>query len=776
MTDVTTVGRLQLDHPDLGHPGGADLHNHVRSAWTKLADHMDSRFFTHDALADAAFIDFNHNFKTAFNELRINLFNRNTGTGELIRIETGGSPDLADFTIAATTGSETVSIRITNNTGSPQDIAAVIVHGKGAEVINDLEDVDTVTTAPSLGQTLVWDGTNFVPGAASGGGEINYITNWNAEADATGWVTYADAAQTTPENGVDGTPNVILTAQSVVALRGAQSFKLAKDAADRQGEGFSYDFSIAEQDQSKKLKIQFDFKTNEDAGYASGDLTVYIYDVDNTQLITPVDTDIVRGSNIFQTSFNSTTSTNYRLIFHIATVNATAWDAYIDNVIIGPGMTSQGSVVGSWASFNPIINNLSTANESGKYRRVGENVEVMITADVTGAATDIITFDLPASLTIDTSKIPDVTTAGSKFSPVGSAYMVGASYESGTVVVEGTPSIQVVGPSTGAVWNASQPLVWANGNDLGVHFVVPVAEWSGKGIVPMLAEDNMSEWVDFTPTFDNDTGTPTVDFAQKRRLGSNLEMKIRISNANSNGSNYRLNLPDNLTPIADNPVSGVLFRSQITNVFEAKVAIDDIEFISGGAALGTDYTFTAETLEIDIKVPVVEYQGSQNSLVGYSLYNPEEQTGLVDQRGLKGRISGVDVDAGYLSEIIIDDSAASSSAFPVGTGVRFDACQLDLTKGIWEITFKPSILLAGATMTYCQAGISTNSGDTETGLDIFLGNKIEFAPPTGNYNQSRMVQIIVNISSDDTYYGKIRAGWSAGTPNYGAYMYARRIG
>lgn len=167
-TTTTTVSRLQLAHPDLGHDGGTNLHTKVRNAWTKIGDNMDSRFFTSDALANAASVDFIHNFKTAFDELKINLYTRDTGTGELTRIETGGSPDLADFTIAATPSFLTTSIRITNNTGGAVDIAAVVTHGKGAEVINDLEDVDTVTTPPEDGQALVWSEADqqFIPGAS----------------------------------------------------------------------------------------------------------------------------------------------------------------------------------------------------------------------------------------------------------------------------------------------------------------------------------------------------------------------------------------------------------------------------------------------------------------------------------------------------------------------------------------------------------------------------------------------------------------------------------
>jgi hypothetical protein len=125
---TTEVGRIKLLHPDLGYDGGSPLHALVRNAWTKLGDSIDSRFFTADALGDGSSVDLEHNFKTDFTELRINLYERDTVTGELTKIVSEGAPDFDDFTIVATPGSLTTQVRVTNNTGSAQDIAVVIAH------------------------------------------------------------------------------------------------------------------------------------------------------------------------------------------------------------------------------------------------------------------------------------------------------------------------------------------------------------------------------------------------------------------------------------------------------------------------------------------------------------------------------------------------------------------------------------------------------------------------------------------------------------------------
>jgi len=55
--------------------------------------------------------------------------------------------------------------------------------GGGATSIDELTDVDTTTTPPNINQTLVWDGTNWVPGTVAGdadGGDFGELPNPDA--------------------------------------------------------------------------------------------------------------------------------------------------------------------------------------------------------------------------------------------------------------------------------------------------------------------------------------------------------------------------------------------------------------------------------------------------------------------------------------------------------------------------------------------------------------------------------------------------------------------
>jgi hypothetical protein len=150
------ISRLLLDHPALGTAGGSALHGAIETMFTRIGDMIGSRFYISDNVNDGASVDWEHNFKCAISELKIILFSHDEGTGELTRIVSGGTPDLDDFTIIATPSFATTKIRVTNNTGGQVDIAGVIFQGDFAEVMKDLDDVDS-GLAPLNDQVLQFE-------------------------------------------------------------------------------------------------------------------------------------------------------------------------------------------------------------------------------------------------------------------------------------------------------------------------------------------------------------------------------------------------------------------------------------------------------------------------------------------------------------------------------------------------------------------------------------------------------------------------------------------
>ena len=191
-------------------------------------------------------------------------------------------------------------------------------------------------------------GNETAIGSAGATGGINYIDNPSAETGTDGWSTYADAAGTTPVDGTGGSANVTLTRTTAAAeiLRGDASFELTVPA-NSQGEGFSYDFTIDKADQNKVLGIWFDVDAT-DSNYADDDLQVFIYDKDQSQLITP--TSPTNGYKIKGNQYRhrvafapyDTSSNDYRLIVHVAADNASGYSVRFDNFEVGPGAIMTG--------------------------------------------------------------------------------------------------------------------------------------------------------------------------------------------------------------------------------------------------------------------------------------------------------------------------------------------------------------------------------------------------------------------------------------------------
>lgn len=243
----------------------------------------------------------------------------------------------------------------------------------------------------------VYNGTAWVAVGSSTGG-INYVTGGDAEGGTTGWATYADAAQATPVDCTAGSPTVTWTTTSSSPLRDNNSFLYTRDAANRQGQGASYAFTIASVDQAKVLTIAFDY------GVASGtwqpgsstqdsDVEPYIYDVTNAVIIQPAGYKLTGGSTgafkysgTFQTASNST---SYRLCLHTATTAASALTVKFDSVSVGPGSPGTiGSIVTDEVAWTPTFTGFGTVSAvTATSKRVGDRLAVrgVFTAGTTTA-------------------------------------------------------------------------------------------------------------------------------------------------------------------------------------------------------------------------------------------------------------------------------------------------------------------------------------------------------------------------------------------------------
>lgn len=139
---------------------------------------------------------------------------------------------------------------------------------------------------------------------------------------------------------------------------------------------------------------------------------------------------------------------------------------------------------------------------------------------------------------------------------------------------------------------------------------------------------------------------------------------------------------------------------------------------------------------------------------------------------IKGTTTNDNAAAGKVGEYI-ESVVAVNTAFPA-TGVFGDLNSISLTPGDWDISAILTASAAGGTVTVIQMGISTNSGNTITGL-VRGSNKVEVFPCTSTTDSSGAVPVYrISISTTTTFYQKYSSNFTVATPQAVGRLSARR--
>lgn len=341
-------------------------------------------------------------------------------------------------------------------------------------------------------------------GTGSGSG-VNYVTNPDFETATTGYATYADAAGASPVDGTGGSPTVTITRTTSSPLRSTGSGLITKDAANRQGEGVGYAFTIASADQAKVLNISFEYAVASGtfAGgtdSTTGDLNVYVYDVTNAVIIQPssfkvlgsVSGQFYKHSATFQTASNST---SYRLIFHVASTSASAFTFKFDSVSVGPQIVEFGAPITDWVSYTGVVGATTSAPTFGttvkdewKWRRVGDSMEIVLNkahSTAGSAGTGDYLFPLPTGYTIDTTKNSAQYIDG--LGVVGSAmWDNGSSIYTGSIKIKDTTNLYaMLGNDTNAITAISSSVKAASNSTWRFSFtaLVPITGWASSVVM-----------------------------------------------------------------------------------------------------------------------------------------------------------------------------------------------------------------------------------------------------------------------------------------------------
>jgi hypothetical protein len=411
---------------------------------------------------------------------------------------TGASSELAVNSVTATEAGYLSGVTSAIQTQLDAKVAKSTYSAKGSILAASAASTPADVVIGSNGTILTADSgqSTGLRWAAAPSGGINYVGNSDFEGNAvTGFSTYADAAATTPVDGTGGSPNITFAANSTTPLRGTYDALLTKDAANRQGEGVSYDFTIDRSDQASVLLLSFDYKTS--AAYADNDIQCFIYDVTNSRLIYTVPQNLKANTvnDTFQTEFQtSPDSLSYRLILHIASTNASAYTVNIDNVRLGPNQKVVTPVITDWISFTPTVTSssgtISNVTHTGRWRRVGDSIEAEYRSlfSSTSSAFGQPIYSLPSGLSFDGTKLIvnaiNDQLGNSMCLDTGSQVYAGqAQYHSSTQFYVFYDLVAGTAGSTYAQITNTAPFTFNAGDWIQSKIKAPISGWSSSAVM-----------------------------------------------------------------------------------------------------------------------------------------------------------------------------------------------------------------------------------------------------------------------------------------------------
>jgi hypothetical protein len=782
---MAVVSRLQLDHPALGTPGGASLHAQIQAIYEKIGNNMADRFFVIEDLDDSDFVDLEHNFNTAFADLRYDLYEIDIGTGELTqRITNSTTPSISSFSVIATPSFEKLRVRLSNASGITRNLALVLLH--------DPIDIDEVKTpATNLGDFLVYDGANFLAqsvgvdgqvlisdsssptglafadGGAGGAGEINAIVNPSAASDTSSWTAGADHTITRLTSGSPLDPIV------GTAFRFAGSASTAESSTSGVRQNFDVPVSL----QNKKLKAEFH------VAIPSSDVwRVSLYQ-GTTRL--PLSTDASGATTLpagfvgkFTTYFDSANVAAHSLHF-TKTTHSGAADLDVTNIIVGPGIQPQGAVVSETEKWTPTGNWVTNVAYNGNRTRIGNLLKAQVIIDIssTGPNAAACTINMPAGLTIDTAKLPSPFASGDVVVGSWAAFDSSAVQTfNGTVQYSGSGSSVTLlfAGTTNVVVTETLPATWEAGDKIACYFTVPIAEWSGSGVLNTAQND--VEYLSNSGVGDSDN-TTSFSYDQNGSPFSNITAtrvkRVRALTPSQAGDDWALELSSNggiswYGATENNEVFA--FQTQNTNSYgwylsRVVGSNTDVDVVFAPYRLASGATFGAAGLDWSALASDTNYRWrvvkrKKGVAVGFGLATAQE-SGLLKAGAVPGITDGSAAASGNVGQVI-NIQPTTNGNVTNAFDTNFDAWtagtnELTLPAGRWRVTYQAGMEITSSSSPNLVAG-SVHLFNVTDSVDIPRSYSAVALWFVTNNQQAQTLfnTVYLNLTSSKTYRLRIR--------------------
>ena len=413
---------------------------------------------------------------------------------------------------------------------SPTTTAGDVIVHNGTNNVRQAIGSDGQVLVADSSQTNKLKWTTLQQGAknyiTNGGFENNSVNSWSSVGCATvtnsfpasvgsGGAAFSAANGGRAKNAATADPSVISSGQLAGNYSLSWGFTTTGTAGDMlispaivldleaqaSVQTFSFFYKVAS---SSGSSINF-------SGTSSNTLGVAIYDITNNAWIQPAgvfnivqSSGVAKASGTFQVPSNTT---QVQVAVYIAnTQTSSSLTVYIDDFVLGPQVVQYGAPVTDWVLYTPTMSGGTPANGTlnGRYRRVGDSMEIEGSLEFSGAAgafsTVLVT--IPSFATIDTSKFSLGTVASDRIR-VGNASMLdsGVALYPGTVSYASTTQIQVYRENVSGSAVGNTPITNASPFSFAASDVI---QWSAK--VPIVGWSS-------TVQMSNDTDTRVVAFS-----------------------------------------------------------------------------------------------------------------------------------------------------------------------------------------------------------------------------------------------------------------------
>lgn len=654
--------------------------------------------------------------------------------------------------------------------------------------VQDESENTTVTSALKLeypdGTLLRKDGTKAIINPSQGHNKAQYVPNPRAFANVTGWNAYDDGASSEPVDGTGGAGALLVqrTTTASEIPRGDTAIRVVKDAVNRQGHGVSIDLSPIDLiDRGKQADLHFSFITG--SGYVDNHYRLFLYRIDATARLIPVLNDDGGDGSIPITSSNGklitgrvtldSDATNYRLILHSTSTDATAFNIFFQAEIV-PQSFINAPVVSPPESFTPTGSWTTNTTYTGRMRRVGSVMEVVTKLELSGAPNSAgLTLTIPNSLTIDTNALALSSSLSEPLGDVtildsGTATFIGrVFYNSSTTVGVGFFLDSGTREVDDQVTQAA-PHTFANNDEIWVKYSVPIAEWS-DGAVLSTTQANAES---FCLRAYRDTGGD-------QSISSAGEVAI-IFNATS----YPSNASDHFntsTGVFTAPKDGIyqisagIFLSNVTadNFIDLRIrkngstTVKQIRQSSSETGFSMNIIDTVELVEgdtIDITVDsesdaAYNINGSTNGPLAHVKFQRIPDFSIYGIRGINEGISA---------------STSSFATYTITAGQWGDLTSIELTPGVWDIFgFVVYRAIAGITTDTVHGGVGITSGNNAPAVDDEVQSQMNQS--SGESLALTFLRENVEVTETTTHFLKARADTSISNLTVRYKIFARRI-